>query len=73
MQNQKTTKSPDNTAIRTALWRALHAQLDAPPRVIHNEIGLLFIQPASGWQERADIAPRKWRIFSCGKGVKKVI
>ena len=25
--------APDNTAVRTALWRALHLEVDAPPHV----------------------------------------
>src|SRR4029077_21137958 len=25
---------PDNTAVRTALWRALHVEVDAPPHVL---------------------------------------
>ncbi len=31
---------PDNTAIRVALWRALHVEADAPPHVFEDVIGL---------------------------------
>ena len=34
------TAAPDSTAVRVALWRALHVQLDAPPHVLEDEIGL---------------------------------
>ncbi|MGN6638861.1 MAG: class I SAM-dependent methyltransferase, partial [Mucilaginibacter sp.] len=46
---------PDNTAVRTALWRALHMQVDAPPHIIEDEIGLKLAAPAEGWQERPDM------------------
>ncbi len=53
-QNKKTAE-PDNTAVRTALWRALHVQIDAKPHIIEDEIGLKLIAPPNGWQERPDI------------------
>ena len=31
---------PDDTAVRTALWRALHVQVDPPPHVFEDEVGL---------------------------------
>ena len=31
---------PDSTAVRVALWRAMHVQVDAPPHVLDDEIGL---------------------------------
>ena len=34
--------APDNTAVRTALWRALHMEVDSPPHVIEDDIGLSF-------------------------------
>ena len=30
---------PDHTAIRTALWRALHLEVDAPPPVLERWTG----------------------------------
>ena len=50
-----TTKKPDNTAIRTALWRALHVQIDHKPYVFEDEIGFNLIKPEDGWQERPDM------------------
>jgi len=48
---------PDNTAVRTALWRALHLEVDEPPHVFRDEIGLALIAPGDGWQERPDMSP----------------
>lgn len=46
---------PDNTAVRTALWRALHAQIDAQPHILEDEIGLKLIAPPNDWQQRPDM------------------
>lgn len=46
---------PDNTAVRTALWRALHVQEDAKPHILEDEIGLRLIKPDKDWQERPDM------------------
>jgi methyltransferase (TIGR00027 family) len=54
---------PEQTAVRTALWRALHVQLDAPPHVIEDEIGLRLVAPAEGWQQRPDMDPQGTRPF----------
>jgi hypothetical protein len=32
--------APDSTAARVALWRALHVEIDPPPHVLEDEIGL---------------------------------
>src|SRR5690349_14256618 len=52
-QNKKI--QPDNTAVRTALWRALHVQADAMPHILEDEIGLKLIAPPEDWQERPDM------------------
>lgn len=46
---------PDNTAVRTALWRVLHVKVDAKPYVIEDEVGLKLVAPEEGWQERPDM------------------
>ena len=46
---------PDNTAVRTALWRALHVQLDAEPHIIEDLVGLNLVAPPYGWQQRPDM------------------
>ncbi len=55
MDESKKTKEPDNTAIRTALWRALHVQIDSKPYIIEDEIGLKLINPPNDWQQRPDM------------------
>ncbi len=47
---------PDNTAVRTALWRALHVQADAPPHVFEDEVGLKLAGPEQGWRDRPDMS-----------------
>ena len=49
------TSEPDNTAVRTALWRALHTLADAPPYIIEDVIGLQLIAPDADWQQRPDM------------------
>jgi methyltransferase (TIGR00027 family) len=51
----QTTAAPDNTAVRTALWRALHLEVDAPPHVIEDRIGLLLAAPGEEWRQRPDM------------------
>jgi methyltransferase (TIGR00027 family) len=51
------TKTPDNTAVRVALWRALHVQIDGPPHVIEDEVGLRLAAPDEGWRDRPDMSP----------------
>lgn len=49
--------APDSSAVRTALWRAMHVHIDEPPHLIHDEIGLALIAPADGWRDRPDMHP----------------
>jgi methyltransferase (TIGR00027 family) len=53
---------PDNTAVRVALWRALHVEVDAPPHVLEDEIGLRLADPPDGWRARPDMDP----VFTSG-------
>jgi len=55
MEQDKKVIEPDNTAVRTALWRALHVQADAKPLVFEDEIGLKLIAPPDDWQQRPDM------------------
>jgi hypothetical protein len=43
----KDSAQPDSTAVRVALWRARHIEVDPPPHVIEDEIGLALAAPAS--------------------------
>ena len=49
------TEVPDNTAVRVALWRAMHVQVDAPPHVLEDEIGLQLAAPDDDWRARPDM------------------
>jgi methyltransferase (TIGR00027 family) len=62
MQDERTA-TPDNTAVRVALWRALHVQVDAPPHVLEDEIGLRLVAPEDGWRSRPDMDPAFTRLF----------
>ena len=53
----KQTTAPDSTAVRVALWRALHVQVDPPPHVLEDEIGLRLVAPGDGWRRRPDMDP----------------
>jgi len=48
---------PENTAVRVALWRAMHVQVDAPPHVFVDEVGLSLVAPDEGGQRRPDMSP----------------
>ena len=52
----KPTIEPESTAVRVALWRALHVQSDPPPHVFEDEIGLELAAPDEGWRSRPDMS-----------------
>ena len=54
--NNKHTIAPDNTAIRTALWRALHVEADAQPHVFNDTVGLQLAAPEPDWRNRPDMS-----------------
>ena len=58
-----TEASADNTAVRTALWRALHVQVDPQPHVFVDEVGLQLAAPDDNWRERPDMHPQFTRVF----------
>jgi methyltransferase (TIGR00027 family) len=49
--------APESTAVRVALWRAMHAQIDPPPHVLEDEVGLQLASPDEGWRSRPDMDP----------------
>ncbi|MFI6356778.1 class I SAM-dependent methyltransferase [Streptomyces sp. NPDC050743] len=57
------TGTPGNTAVRCALWRAMHVQVDPPPHVLEDEIGLRLVDPGDGWRDRPDMDPEATRGF----------
>jgi len=57
------TAAPDSTAVRVALWRALHVLADPPPHVLEDEVGLRLADPDDGWRSRPDMDPDGTRLF----------
>jgi methyltransferase (TIGR00027 family) len=45
------------------LWRALHVELDPPPHMIEDEIGLKLANPGDDWRQRPDMDPQFTRLF----------
>jgi methyltransferase (TIGR00027 family) len=56
--NDQTAPAPDSTAVRVALWRALHVEVDPPEHVLEDELGLALAAPDPGWRERPDMNPQ---------------
>jgi methyltransferase (TIGR00027 family) len=56
-------EAPDSTAVRVALWRAMHLQVDPPPHVLEDEIGLRLVAPDDGWRARPDMDAAGTRGF----------
>jgi len=48
---------PDPTAVRVALWRALHLLADPPPHVLEDEVGLRLVAPGEDWRLQPDMNP----------------
>jgi len=48
---------PDDTAVRVALWRALHVDVDSPPHVLDDTVGLMLAAPDDAWRSRPDMSP----------------
>jgi methyltransferase (TIGR00027 family) len=55
--------TPDHTAVRVALWRAMHVQVDASPHVLEDRIGLQLAAPDEGWRQRPDMHPQGTRGY----------
>ena len=50
---------PNHTAVRVALWRALHALVDPPPHVHDDRLGLALVAPSDDWRARGDMDPAR--------------
>ncbi len=59
----KQTPVPESTALRVALWRALHMRVDLLPHVFEDEIGFKLAAPEEGWRERPDMNPEWTKPF----------
>lgn len=55
--SEKPKAEPDSSAVRVALWRALHLEIDAAPHVFEDEVGLKLAAPDEGWRSRGDMSP----------------
>ena len=62
----KRTEAADSTAVRVALWRAMHVQIDSPPHVLEDEIGLRLAAPDDGWRRRPDMDPQATSGYRAG-------
>jgi methyltransferase (TIGR00027 family) len=51
------TEAAEGSAVRVALWRAIHVQVDPPPHVLEDEIGLQLADPDADWRSRPDMDP----------------
>jgi methyltransferase (TIGR00027 family) len=57
MSQEKQFAAADSTAVRVALWRALHIEVDHPPHVFEDEVALKLAAPEDGWRNRPDMSP----------------
>ena len=60
---EKSAIAPDQTAVRVALWRAMHLEVDRPPHIIEDEIGLKLADPEDGWRNRPDMHAANTSLF----------
>jgi len=61
--DEKQPLAPDSTAVRTALWRALHVHVDPPPHIFEDEVGLKLSAPDEEWRHRPDMHPEGTKPF----------
>jgi len=66
MMNGQQSSTADPTAVRVALWRALHVEIDPPPHILEDEVGLRLVAPDEHWRERPDMHPQGTRGFRAG-------
>src|SRR5689334_16803412 len=68
---------PDTTAVRTALWRALHVHADPPPHVLDDVVGLGIVGPEDDWRARPDMqewtAPFRAAMVGRGRFVEDLV
>jgi methyltransferase (TIGR00027 family) len=63
-QDERTqAEAAEGTAVRVALWRAMHVLVDPAPHVLEDEIGLRLAAPDDGWRRRPDMDPDGTRWF----------
>ncbi|MBM3550760.1 MAG: class I SAM-dependent methyltransferase [Alphaproteobacteria bacterium] len=57
------TAGPESSAARVALWRALHVEIDPPPHVFEDILGLQLAAPDDNWRRRPDMDPEGTKPF----------
>jgi methyltransferase (TIGR00027 family) len=62
MQDAKTA-GPESSAVRVALWRAMHVEIDPPPHVFEDLLGLRLAAPDENWRRRPDMDPDGTKPF----------
>ena len=55
--------APEPTAVRVALWRARHLELDAQPPILDDAVGLQLAQPTGDWRRRPDMHAERTQAF----------
>ena len=50
-------EAAEGSAVRVALWRAIHVQVDSPPHVLEDAIGLQLADPDDERRSRPDMDP----------------
>lgn len=63
---KKSIVRPDSSAVRVALWRALHVEVDPPPHLLEDKIGLSLVAPNEGWRNRPDMKGRAVTRYRAG-------
>ena len=56
MTLNKSVVTPEHTAVRVALWRALHVRVDAKPHIFTDEVGANLVAEEN-WLDRPDMNP----------------
>jgi methyltransferase (TIGR00027 family) len=57
------TPTPESSAVRVALWRARHVEVDAPPHVLEDTVGLRLVAPPDDWRLRGDMDAQGTRRY----------
>ncbi len=61
--SDKQNVAPESSAARVALWRALHVEIDPPPHVLEDRVGLQLLAPDADWRRRGDMDSQFTRPF----------
>src|SRR5262249_6600650 len=68
IMSEKRDVTPDTTAEQVALWRARHLEIDPPPHVLEDEIGLKLLAPDQEWRQRTPHSANRSHHIACDPG-----